>query len=732
MTTPRFVECIKHDMDYGNMKEYKWDSTKISVEESLADDFLMLQNVFEGQIISPHIYPLIFDSKCEIKEISLRSLEFYREVSQDKEKFKVLKANERLHFMIGLRDLFVASCRGLLNAEETELLKAMVVLIDSNDEDIIKKRIQNLDVTPYPTSQNKMVKFVEFDSRTPLDEFFIRNELGLLMVFVDPGHLSFHNFENIINLDTLFKSTQNKFVIQNFQKIEENEIYTFDMQDKSSILLSLDKYNIYIPPFNSLSRGGQRFIFSSECLSQHLTEAINKYIPDKKLINKKFRLVNYVFRYNKFKPNDKKFVSHFDTPYHDPSKRHYSKYTILLYLTSGVADPVLSFNEGQVKINEINTKSGIQGIIFDQKYEHEGKSFIEGDKIFLRSELIFEYDENELEFDDSLGKQFNIACYMTKQSVFNPEVEKYASDVFNHVAAARCGYNSDKFDKKFKHLLLLKKYEELWFITNGYDYWFTKDIDLKDAAMWVILDHFNCKFDTKDSFNKLTYTQEIVLKRDNVQDIFDVLLDPSKGFKTPSKGSKEEETKVNSDVKTELEESEENQGEAHKYLKFHSDFCLMEEEESKHGDMPESLVYAYEQKKNVKYDQLFELNEEFPIVIFDKQIIISKHSIEVTDKVITFINQIPRVNFASYRIGPFEKDYMATREKEAVNYTNIPPIHYIAYEKGYHLRIELFNNKFLRRNTVPVTSPYWFHNEDPKGKDEKKEKSKKKTKKGKW
>jgi len=769
MTTPRFIECIKHDLDYGNLKEYKWDSTKITVEESLADDFLLLQNVFEGQIISPHIYPLIYDSKCEIKEISLRSLEFYREVLNDQEIFKLLPANEKLHFMIGVRDLFVASCRNLLSSEETELLKAMVGLIDSNQEDVIKKRIQNLDVTPYPTSQNKLVKFVEYDWQTFHDEFFIRNELGLLMVFVDPGHLTYHNFENIINLDSLFTNTQKKFIIQNFKKMEESEIYTFDMQDKSSVLLSLDKYGLYIPPFNSLSRGGQRFIFSSESLSRNLTECIQKFIPDKALINNKFRFVNYIFRYNKFKPNDKKFASHLDTPYHDPSRRHYSKYTILFYLTSGAADPVLSINQGQVKITDINTKNGIQGVIFDQKYEHEGKSFIDSDKIFLRSELVFEYEENELNFDDSISKEFNIACYMTKQSVFNPELEKYASDCFNHVAAARCGYNSDKFEKKFKHLLLLKKYEEVWFMTNGYDYWFTKDISLDDAAMWVLLDHFNYKFDTKDSFNRLTYTEEASLKRDNVEEIFEVLINPNKGFKTPSKNSKEkEETKVNLDVKTKLEKSEDDPNTASNYLKTHSDFCSMELEENQNDDLhnlilqkseehcchyhnnynyeynhspsestfnpekSEGLIKFYQEKKTLKYSGLEKLNDEFPIVIFDKQIIISKKNIEITDKSIIFKNQIPLIHFAAgicWVHGEKLTDaFVGMQKKEAVTYTNIPPIDYRTYEKGYHLRIELFNNKFLRKEKFDLECPFWIHKQTSDKTGSKSQKKKKQSK----
>jgi len=327
MITPRFVTCTKHHADYGNVKEYTWDANKIFVEQSLSDDLLMLQNAFEGKIISSHIYPLIYDSKCEIKEISLRSLEFYREVKQNYNKFYNLSPNEKLYFMIGLRDLFVASSRDLLNEEENELLSTILDPMDPERVEIIEKNVDFLWGTPFPTPKNKIAKFVSSNTETDVDRFFIRNELGLLLIFVDPGDLSYHNFENIINLDSLFTDIQENFSIYNFKRFSDSkEVYSFDLRDEASILLSLDKYGFYTPPFNKLSRGGQRFIFSSQRLSQSLTIAIKRWHTIRK-----FKFVNYVFRYNKFKPNDKKFASHYDTPYHDSRRRHYSRYSFIIF-----------------------------------------------------------------------------------------------------------------------------------------------------------------------------------------------------------------------------------------------------------------------------------------------------------------------------------------------------------------------------------------------------------------
>ncbi len=105
--TPRFVTCVSHDVEHGNTKEYTWDKEKIFVNECLHDDVLMLQNVFEGKIISSLVYPLVFDCKSAQKEISLRSIQFYKEVQDDNSLYYNLSPNDKGYFLIGMRDLFI-------------------------------------------------------------------------------------------------------------------------------------------------------------------------------------------------------------------------------------------------------------------------------------------------------------------------------------------------------------------------------------------------------------------------------------------------------------------------------------------------------------------------------------------------------------------------------------------------------------------------------------------------
>ena len=73
------------------------------------------------------------------------------------------------------------------------------------------------------------------------------------------------------------------------------------------------------------------------------------------------------------------------------------------------------------KINEI---PAFTGIIFDQRYEHEGWPYSEGDKIFLRSELI--YQIKDLDQDERVAEIFNKACYFHKESLYDHQNSSYA------------------------------------------------------------------------------------------------------------------------------------------------------------------------------------------------------------------------------------------------------------------------------------------------------------------
>ena len=730
---PRLVTCTNHDADYGNLKEYSWDQTSITVDPDLfSDDKLLFQNIIEGHIISSKVYPLIFDAIGSHKEVSCRSVEFYRQVDQDHKLYSQLLPEEKHFFLIGVRDLFVGLSRNMLSEDEQELLKRVVDLIDpeEDDDDIICKEILNMRVTPYPTRSHKLVRFIPAASvlsgNILIDECFLMNNLDMVIGFVDPCELSYHNFENIVNLDPLFRDSE-QFKIETVCELPNSDILTFNLIDGSNVLKSLDKYNLYVQPLNKLSRGGQRFIFSSQILSKNLTDCLKKYMDKTEVINPKFRFVNWVFRYNKFKPKDRKFTCHYDSPYHDPTKKHYSRYTMLLYLTSGSADPVLSFEDGTQRMETINTHGHIKGIIFDQKYKHEGKSFVDGDKIFLRTELVYEYEPCEYESDNQVAKIFNQACYMTKQSLFTSEVEKFADNAFNQAAEARL---SHKKSFKDQSVLLYKKYEQKKFITNGYDYWFQPEISLQDAFGLALCDYFNCRLESGKFFNKVTSQKRIALaKVKQIDEIFKYL-----NYKEPKQdlsevedvekliNKEEEKEKENDQIQNEegkYEDDDDDDDEEEKAGKKENDQIRNEEGkdedqngvENKLGDY-DCDFYSYNRHKpsntnnccpndgnfNHKTNKtvldtlerlskdLEKMKENHIIYILDKKVNINGNSMIVTDKTITFKHSIPEFNFASgwpCRFCPELTSYDRMRCKECYDKGRKHYCWYKSYPKNY-------------------------------------------------
>jgi len=279
------------------------DNDKIICNED-CNDKLLIKNVLKGKIISSNIYPLIYDNG------NYRSIVFYEEVIIDNNKFTSLDEENKLQFVIGIRDLYMAYQMGILNDEEIKLLKNIINLID--DDYIFNLNINGLDISPYPLKEKNMVRFISINDiqiDDNIKNYFIICD-NLYMLYISPHDLSYHNFENIINLNNDILS----IYIDGFHKhISKEEIYEFKFTHYS---LYLDKSYLYDIPINNNSRGGKRYIFKSDSLAENITDQLKVYF------GKDFITVNNVFRFNKFKSNDKKFVSHYDTPYYDNYNKH--------------------------------------------------------------------------------------------------------------------------------------------------------------------------------------------------------------------------------------------------------------------------------------------------------------------------------------------------------------------------------------------------------------------------
>ncbi|KAL4465212.1 hypothetical protein ABPG74_001926 [Tetrahymena malaccensis] len=346
-------------------------------------------------------------------------------------------------------------------------------------DDLQSFTLQNIEVSPFPTESRKVMKFIQ---TALLTKFLDKNNFievnNYSVIFVSIDDLSYHNFENILNLDEHFNDVQ--FQLKSTRLIKK-KVQKFLIQGSTDTLLQLDKLNYYTVPLNTTQRGGKRLIFHSNQLSFSLTKMIN----ESEFFDKKnFRQVNNVFRLNKFAPGDKKFKSHYDTPYADKSNRLYSKYTMLIYLTGNSKQqnkkPPLKIQNiifDQIKENTC--------IIFDQQFEHEGNAYFDNNKIFIRTELIYKMDG--LGYDENVANMFNMACYMTKEI----NQQQYSANLFNQCVKMR--YNIQDVKEDINRVYLLKKNLEILYATDGNYYWFPSHIPLEQIGTLVVLDYFNGK-----------------------------------------------------------------------------------------------------------------------------------------------------------------------------------------------------------------------------------------------
>lgn len=383
--------------------------------------------------------------------------------------------------------------------------------------------LDGLGVSFYPSARFKALRFVQADR---IDEahrsLFARPSPGmphLAAVFVDPEEFSYRNFENILPLDSWFAGLECELAgRKKLGSGREAKAYRFKLEmpeQARAALERLDALDLYLTPQNSESRGGARFIFHSARLSESLGAAVRAALPRR--WQKGFSHVNPVFRCNRFAPGDAKFHRHVDTPYYDAARKHVSRYTMLIYLTGGTgrstgrtgsdpAQPVLQIGE-DIVLDEIEAMTCV---VFRQDQPHEGAAFVEGRKVFLRTELIFEFgragEDHSIAHDPGIAQTFAKACYFTGESVFAPELARHTHELYERAAAAHwTGPRASSLDEAEPYLR--KRFCELEFVTNGYDFWFpAHGPSLEECAALAVLDVLNCKVGGQ-AFRKLCATR---------------------------------------------------------------------------------------------------------------------------------------------------------------------------------------------------------------------------------
>lgn len=415
-----------------------------------------------------------------------------------------------------LRDRFFSLSHG---ADEHEKQRFRARVEATHAQPLLE--LDGLGVSFYPSARFKALRFVEADRIDAAQRsLFARpsSEMPqLAAVFVDPEEFSYRNFENILPLDAWFAGVDLECELGSRTKLgagREALAYRFKLElpePARAALGRLDALDLYLTPQNPESRGGARFIFHSARLSESLGAAVRAALP--KRWRKGFAHVNPVFRCNRFAPGDAKFHRHVDTPYYDAARKHVSRYTMLIYLTGGTGrltggtgEPVLQIGD-DVVLDEIEA---LTCVVFRQDQPHEGAAFVEGRKVFLRTELIFEYghagEEPRITHDPAIARTFAKACYFTGESVFAPELARHTHELYERAAAAHwSGPQARRVDEAEPYLH--KRFCELEFVTNGYDFWFPKHgPSLQECAALAVLDVLNCKVGGQ-AFRKLCTTR---------------------------------------------------------------------------------------------------------------------------------------------------------------------------------------------------------------------------------
>lgn len=590
---------------------------------------------------------------------------------------------------IELRDRFFALSGGAASAGEVARYRAEVDAIDPEPAAVL----DGLGITWHPSARHKAVRFVDAERIDPaVRELFARPSQDaphLAAVFVDPRELSLHTFENIVPLDRLFEGAPLELELAERRKLAK-AAYAFALRPTAELrarLERLDALGLYVPPLNAASRGGERFIFHSALLAEALTAAVGKAMPRSLLGG--FSHTNPVFRCNRFEPGDAKFHRHHDTPYFDAARHHVSRYTVLLYLTGGAGRPALDLT-GVAALEEIEA---LTCVIFDQRYEHEGAPYSGGRKVFLRTELVF--TEPQLEHDPAIAERFGKACYLTGESVFAPELARWADAYYNQVAAAHWG---GRLPGGAREPFVHKQFRGVHFVANGHDFWFGKSgaLSLAECAAITLLDYFNCKLGDRP-FRALCRTE--VVEAEGTAWIPAFL-----------EGKRGEPALPVLDKDALFPEPEEPDG---RCCPFH---CWSNFDATRNAEIVD--LYARAQsfaKAHILPAPILMLGQD--VLLDPDKFVIEGGRIHVLGK-----QALAPVNFAAcWNSGGSPENYLDVAASVGVLHLLVPPILFAETAGCYHLRFDFFRNSWMVKHhqaTVPVPMIRTFDDRDPEELDE--------------
>ncbi|TWU77577.1 hypothetical protein ED733_007721 [Metarhizium rileyi] len=643
-----------------------------------------------------------------------QSIAFFHEVIADaphaSSKYASLNPEQKLILALGARNLSLATCRsGSAGEKDKKILERVVGILDADEDPTL---VGGMSVSFYPSRRYSMLKYIADldgkvrDGRNVNHFAQVMKVPRLFAVFVNPAELSYHNFENIVPLDRWVEERMSmaqddatdglELELADIRRLDrKKDVFTAKLDGtRSGMLRDISDLSLYVAPLNRGTRGGERFIFHSAILSQALTRAVKTsrlldLIGHGKL-GHEFEFVNYVFRSNKFAAADGDFENHLDSPYYDRARNHVSKYTLLIYLSAGQNTPLL-----RVQGVDVGQVEEMTCVIFDQKYEHEGRPFIKGDKVFLRTELVFR-DEN-LRRDDAISKVFSSACYMAGQSLFDRELASYAHECFERANSLHWSLDRASRDAVY----LLKQFQGLGFMTNGYNYWFPKcgTMSLQDYAAMSVLDYFNCKIGSQP-FRSLAESTVVKEQFGSAGDIWRYLCSRRSDNKTAS-FPRLQTSHLDSLIKRTPDKPFEDghHGSGLKGEELENPCCFMHTHPSFNPWRSKDVMDMYDKCSNYTRGRLLCA----PIVMLDNQVVLNDDNIQVAgDKVhiLQDINReaLPPLNFAAcWAEAPMPEAFVTLDREVPAPQLLVPPIRFHEFEDGFELGVDFFRNDWLVR-----------------------------------
>ena len=628
------------------------------------------------------------------------------------------------------------------------------------DDTIVKKYIHlasGLHYSPFPTRHHLLPRLVQrnkgiFDHSSKQlvqPDYAIFNEMfrkigyqgeKYVLAFVDPGELSYHNFENILPMDYYFdehKSLNTTAFVESFVKHPRMDVYQGKLnQNISDLILPLDNPGFYLAPFNSEERGGKRFIFRA----QHLSDKLTKMIKDMEIPEfEKFSHINPIFRLNNFTPSDNKFSYHYDTAYCSPRDNHLSRYALVIYLTKGKndTDGVLDIQDQNHVFKLTETDVGTC-VIFSHKYNHQGIPYLDNNKLFLRTELVFNHEKSEMKSDPYLAKLFASSCYhLLKSLKFNDDskvvqdIKQTSTQQFNLSNRARFNLNLAKKPMLEYRVWNMKLRDEMTdvFCTNGTDYYFdlgmkhelTKE-EIKYFVMITLIDYFNGKLLFSSGYpsrggdpNKieenivqkpLVSIKEAKDEKELLKKYTEVINKPENVFKRDytyfenGGGNHIHNGKYTTKEATQLEEE----------IIFDDDYDCADRYDNYHSSCGIEKISV--EQFNAEFEEAYEKEGLYHCVCIFDDIYVNKDCIKVNETSIQFdIHGLDHgINFASY--DPYYDRSMCKCDGNVMNLTdskilyqkgkgfNLPTLSYEIVDNYIHIIIDMFNNDFIATEDI--------------------------------